>query len=373
MSQGKLLFLATEDWFFRTHFLPLARRAREDGYDVVIATRNTGALEGIEGFRLVSHQFERGALLPWQIGRQIAEFSALLSQERPTLVHAIGLKSIVLLLLTGARDFGRVLAVTGQGYFATGRALWRALARMRVRSLLRSAMDQPRTVLLVENAADASWIEGRRALRPERVVFIPGAGVNPQAFTTAPEPDGEEVVVGFTGRLIRSKGIDLAVEAVRRLRAEGLSISLRVAGGPDPENPEHFTAVELDRFRATPGVTLTGHVDDINAFWAACHISCVPSRGGEGLPRVLLEAAACGRPNVTSNTPGCIDFVRDGETGFVVPREDVAALTDALRRLASDRALRHAMGGAGRARIINGYTEAHAAAAAALAWQRARG
>src|SRR5690606_6717476 len=150
----------------------------------------------------------------------------------------------------------------------------------------------------------------------------------------SPEPSGDAIVVGVVTRLIRSKGVDLAVEAVRRLRAEGVNVALRIAGEADAENPGRVSAEEIARWRAQAGVEVLGRVTDVNGFWRHTHIACLPSRGGEGLARSLLEAAACGRPVVTSDTPGCADFVRHKETGLVVCSEDAAALADALRLLA---------------------------------------
>ncbi|MEZ5996640.1 MAG: glycosyltransferase [Hyphomonadaceae bacterium] len=169
---------------------------------------------------------------------------------------------------------------------------------------------------------------------------------------------------------MRSKGIDCAVEAIQHLRNAGVKISLRIAGTADPENPEHVPDETLEAWGRMPGVALVGRVCDISAFWAGVHIACLPSRGGEGLPRTLLEASACARPIVTTDAPGCADFVVPGETGLVVPRGDVVALAAALRRLCKDSALRGRMGLAGRSRVVGGYTEQHCAEQAASAWER---
>jgi glycosyltransferase involved in cell wall biosynthesis len=224
-------------------------------------------------------------------------------------------------------------------------------------------------VLLVENDADRAWVDPGGALGDARVLRMPGAGVDATLFPATPEPAGP-IVVGIVSRLVRSKGVDLAVAAAQRLRASGLPIVLRVAGEPDADNPGRVDAAELARWGATPGVELCGRTDDIAGFWRSAHIACLPSRGGEGLPRSLLEAAACGRPIVTTATPGCADFVIGDETGLIVPCEDDAALAVALARLASDGVLRQRLGAAGRARVLAGYTEAHAAAIASEAWRR---
>lgn len=369
MTRPKLLFLITEDWFFRSHFMPMARRAIADGYEVVVAARMSGALRDVEGLRLIDTPYARGSLTPWILIPQILHLRALLKRERPDIVHAIALKPIALLLLCGRGDLARAFAITGRGFIAGFRSLRARILDWGLRQMLRRALRKPRTLLLVENEADRRWIDGDDSAPSENTVVLPGAGVDPDAYRPSPEPSGD-VVVGVVARLIASKGIDVAVEAVRRLRAQGLRIALRIAGDVDRENPDHVSAKTLARWRAIEGVSLLGKVTDVDAFWSQAHIACLPSRGGEGLPRSLLEAAACGRPIVTTNTPGCADLVRDGETGFVTPVGDVEALAAALKRLALDGEQRRAFGAAGRARIVAGFTETHVAEAAAAAWRR---
>ena len=98
---------------------------------------------------------------------------------------------------------------------------------------------------------------------------------------------------------------------------------------------------------------------DVADIWRRADIFVLASRGGEGLPRALIEAAACGRPLVVTDVPGNRDFVRDGVEGLLVPPDDPARLAEALARLASDADLRRRMGMAARQRVLSGYTESH--------------
>jgi glycosyltransferase involved in cell wall biosynthesis len=362
------MFLATEDWFVRSHFLPLLKRAVEEGYDVSAACRLSGSLADIEGVRLIDTPFARKSLMPWEVGRQLSHLNAIIAQEQPHIIHAIASKPIGLLLMSAANN-ARVFALTGRGYLGAKKSLVAGIAAERFRSMLRARLDDAKTMLLVENEADRGWVENGRALPDERVVLMPGAGVDPNVFVPTPEPPAPPLIVGVAARLVRSKGIDLAVDAVRTLRERGVNIELRIAGAVDPDNPDHVSESELTRWRSTPCVSLIGRVSDVNAFWAGAHIACLPSRGGEGLPRLLLEAAACGRPIVTTDVPGCADFVLHRQTGLVVPANNAGLLADAIAELAAEEQLRQRMGEAGRARVLAGYTERHAADAAASAWR----
>lgn len=365
MKRRKLLFLATEDWFVASHFLPLLRRAVADGFEVVVWARTSGALAGEPGVRIIKADFDRLTVLPWDFHRQSTALKRMLAEESPDVIHAIALKPILLLLQSGYKACGRVLALTGRGFLAAGAQPWKKLVGAQVRRSLQRAIAEPATVALVENVQDGSWIAGAEA--PERILPMPGAGVDPEVFAPSPEP-ARGIVVGVLSRLIRSKGVDLAVSAVAALRERGVDISLVIGGAADRQNPDCYSEAEIARWCATSGVELLGRVEDAPDFWRSVHIACLPSRGGEGLPRSLLEAAACGRPIVTSDAPGCGDFVAGDEIGLVAPREDVSALADALRRLALDAELRRRLGEAARAKILAGYTEAHAAAVAARAW-----
>lgn len=365
----KILFIVSEDWFFRSHFRALPRRAHLDGYEVVIAGRKSGAMDG-ENVRVLDVPFARGRVGLGSLSRQLPKLQTIVDAERPDIIHSFSLKSIALTMMLNTRGAGRAFALTGRGYLALPSAPgWAKFVGWCFRRFLRSELDKPRTVLVVENLADRRWVEGRRPLCDERVVLMPGAGVEPDFYCPAPEPVHAPIVVGVLARLIRSKGVDVAVNAVVRLRQRGLNITLRVAGQSDPENPEFVTDDELDRWRACDGVELVGQIKDVSLFWSGVHIACVPSRGGEGLPRALLEAAACGRPVVTTDAPGCGEVVSDG-AGLVVAHDNVDALALALHKLATDPALRQRQGEAARALIEAKYTSRHAANEAAKAWAR---
>jgi len=368
MNRPKLLFLATEDWFVRSHFEHLLHRAQEEGYDVSVAARISGALEHV-GVRLIPMQIDRASTL--SLWREAEAVRALLREERPALAHAIALRSVAALLL--APPLPAVFAVTGRGYLSQHRSPWaQAVLELAARGVRRRIKDGS-GVLLVENESDLAWVRGAEPSLPhDRVVLMPGAGVDVARYALRPEPAGKPVI-GVAARLVRSKGVDVAVEAVSLLRKEGFDLALRIAGAPDAGNPDSVSEEELARWRGREGIELLGHVGDITAFWAGSHIACLPSRGGEGLPRSLLEAAACGRPIVTTDTPGCADFVRRGDIGLAVEPENAAALAAGLRTLVRDADLRRAMGARARAHVEAHYTLKHAADAAAAAWRAAHG
>jgi len=157
--------------------------------------------------------------------------------------------------------------------------------------------------------------------------------------------------------MLWSKGVDLAVAAVRAARAEGAAVELSLYGAPDPSNPKAIPEATLRGWSREPGIAWHGATADVAGVWRDHHLCCLPSRGGEGLPRTLLEGAACGRAVVTTDVPGCRAFVRDGVEGRIVPPDDAARLAQVLVALSRAPALVANMGEAARARVLDGFTE----------------
>ncbi len=199
--------------------------------------------------------------------------------------------------------------------------------------------------------------------------MIGGAGVDPAAYRPQPLPPMPPLRVALVARMLWSKGIDVAVEAVRLARTQRAPVELDLYGAPDPSNRRAIAEATL-RDWSRDGVAWHGPTTDVAAVWASHHVACLPSRGGEGLPRTLLEAAACGRALVASDVPGCRSLVRDGVEGLLVPADDAPALAQALVRLSRDPALVAGLGTAARARIeAGGFTEAAVTEAVCALWR----
>ncbi|TQI74137.1 glycosyltransferase involved in cell wall biosynthesis [Bosea sp. AK1] len=360
MPRPKLLFVATEDWFFASHFLPMARAARELGFDVAVIARERNHRRVIEatGARLIGLEAERRSLDPRALFKQIGALKRLIAAERPDILHCIALKPIALAGLAGklAGVERRVYALTGLGFLGARQGVLAALARFAAISWLRGVIDGPQVRFLFENPDDPVTL-GLDPQDAAKVAIVGGAGVDPLILMPSPMPPAPPLKVALVARMLWSKGVDLAVEAVRLARAEGAKVALTIHGAPDPSNPKAIPEATLKEWAARPGITWGGPTRDIEGVWKAHHLCILPSRGGEGLPRTILEAAACGRAILTTDVPGCRSFVRDGQGGMVVPADDAAALARALVVLARAPGLVERMGDSARARLLDGHTE----------------
>jgi len=352
----RLLFVVTEDWYFLSHRLPMARAARAAGFEIHVATRVVDGATAIraEGFMLHPAPFVRGRISP--LGT-IATIRALRHVHRtvaPAIAHHVALQATVLGSLAAlGRSVSCVNALTGMGYTFTSSRAKAQLLRPIVGALLRILFNRPRQMVLVQNPNDRDSMLSL-GIAAERIALIPGSGVDVDAFQPMPEPQGPPTIA-FVGRLLDDKGIHTLIRAHRLLRQRGSNAELLLAGTPDPANPASVSERDAESWNREPGITWLGHVDDISALWARAHIAVLPSRR-EGLPKSLLEAAACGRPMIATDVPGCREIVLPGETGLLVPFDDVPALAEAIETLAASRELRARYGAAARRLAVERFS-----------------
>lgn len=353
----KLLYLVTEDWFFVSHFLPMAREARAMGFEVVVATRVREQATDIEaeGFRVVPLEGERRSLGPVEVVRAFTRIARIVRAERPDLVHCVALRMVALGAFAarcgGARRL--VLAPTGLGTLWSADSAVSHVARALLRVVIGKWLRGPQTRYLFENTDDAHEF----GLSGPEVTIVPGAGVDPNDFPPSPEPPAPPLKVAVVARMIAAKGIEDAVTAVRRARALGAAVELDLYGPPDPSNPRSCSEVELTTWSAEPGIAWRGRTADVAEVWRTHHVAMLLTWYREGVPRSLIEAAASGRPIVTTDSPGCRDLVRDHQEGRLVPLRDTEAAARALVELAADPELRKRLGQAAQKRFQNGYTE----------------
>lgn len=367
----KIFLVVSEDWIFLWHCLPIARAARDAGFDVVVATRITAHGDAIrkEGFRLRHLDVQRGSLSPLRDLHTIWSLWRLYREEQPSLVHNVAMKPIVYggvaARLAGVRHV--VSWVMGLGFVPASPRLTARLLRPLLLGALRWVLCARASVVLVQNPDDRAVI-ARLGVAPDRIAMIRGAGIDIERFAPAPEPDGP-VRVSLVARLIREKGIAEFVAAARAIHRQRDDVVFTLVGDPDEGSPSAVPVEQLRAWQAEGVVEWHGFTEDVPAVWAASHVAALPSFYGEGVPSSLIEAAACGRPIVATDMPGCREIARDGENALLVPPRDAGALAAAIGRLADDQPLRARLGAAGRRIAKQEFSDAQVAAETLALWR----
>lgn len=351
MNRPKLLFLVTEDWYFCSHRLSIAREALKQGYDVVIATRVDRHGEEIirAGCKLIPLRLERQSTNPMMELAAIAELIGIYRREKPDIVHHVALKPVLYgslaALLTGVPHV--VNALAGMGYAFISDRLKVRLLRSVLLATFRLLLNRPCSRLILQNQDDCDMFLRFRLVSKERVRLIRGAGVDTVTYRPTPEPSGVPVVV-LPSRMLWDKGVGEFVEAAKLLQGRGVNARFVLVGDTDPHNPAAIPTEQLKAWNSDGAVSWWGRHDDMPAVFSLSHLVCLPSYR-EGLPKALLEAASCGRPIVTTDANGCREVVRHGENGLLVPVKNAADLADALQCLIENSELRQRMGAKGRA------------------------
>ncbi len=344
----RLLYLVSEDWYFLSHRLPMARAAQSAGYEVHVATRVADGAAAItaEGFKLHPITWRRGSTNPLQFLAAVVKVRRLYRDIAPDLVHQVALWPSVVGSLAGLElPMARLSALAGLGYAFTSQTVAARIVRGLLRVALRIILQRPNSTVLVQNPDDRAAMLAI-GIAAEHLFLIPGSGVDTDALTPLPEPEGE-VTAAYVGRLLDDKGVRTLVRAHERLAEQGRPLRLLIAGEPDPANPASIPAQTIEDWRKRAGIVMLGRVAEIRDVWAAAHIAVLPSRR-EGLPKTLLEAAACGRAIVATDVPGCREIAVAGENALLVPPDDPVALANALARMAADPVMRRRFGAAGR-------------------------
>lgn len=358
-----LLYLVTEDWYFLSHRLPMALAAQRAGYEVHVATRINKDAAAIEayGFGLHPLRWRRGSFNPFDLAAIVYSVRRLYQRLKPDLVHHVALQPALIGSLAAlGLPVMRVNALAGLGFAFTSGTGKARLLRPMLSVVVRSLMSGSRSTVLVQNPDDRALAESI-GIAPAQIHLIPGSGVDTDHLTPLPEP-GEPVTLGYVGRLLKDKGLGTLLLAHERLTGRGANICLLVAGQCDPANPASFSEAEVDRWRRQSNVEMLGQVADIRDVWRRAHIAVLPSRR-EGLPKSLLEAAACGRPIVATDVPGCREIARADVDALLVPPDDPAALAAAIERLAGDAELRRRYGAQARKIVEGEFSSEHVGAA----------
>lgn len=348
--KNKLLFIVNNPEFFLSHRLPVARAAKDKGYEVHVATAAGKSVNAIESDGFIHHilPLSRSGTNPFQEAISFLSIFKLFLKIRPDITHLVTIKPVLYGSIAArlVRPKGVVAAVSGLGTIFIAGSFKRKLLKLFIKPLYKFAFGCRNLIVIFQNPDDKKTLKSITPLSEEQCVMIPGSGVDLSEYSYITEPSGTPVIA-MASRLLKDKGVFEYVEAAEILKNKGVMARFLLIGDMDRGNPSSVTENDISLWEQNGAVELYGYRKDIASLFSEVNIVVLPSYR-EGMPKVLLEAAAAGRAVVTTDTPGCRDAVIEGKTGILVPLRDSFAIAGALEYLISNPEIRKNFGIEGR-------------------------
>ncbi|MFQ3248838.1 MAG: glycosyltransferase involved in cell wall biosynthesis [Glaciecola sp.] len=351
MYKKKLLFIVNVDWFFISHRLPIALAAIEKGYEVHLACGITKRKNELERLGVIVHPVSlsrSGTTIIKEI-KVIKEMNAVVKKVSPDVVHLVTIKGAIYggLVTRFKKIRVRVASISGLGFVFIDEGIKARVIRFLVTKLYRVALKSPNTRVIFQNENDKCIFVKNKIIEPNQSLIIRGSGIDLEAYKYLPEPSGKKVIM-FLARLLKDKGLVEFCDAASALKKLGFTGKFVLVGDIDLDNPNSITQAELNNYVEAGVVEHWGFSDKVSKVIAKSHIMVLPSYR-EGLPKSLIEAAACGRAVITTDVPGCRDAITPNETGLLIPVKSHHALVDAIQTLCDNNDARIEMGQKGRA------------------------
>jgi len=349
----KILFVVNVDWFFASHRMDLGKAALREGYEVHIATTVTEnkIICNQEGFIVHDIYMKRSSINPFHIFRYFLDLIKTINLIRPNIVHLITIKPVLIggLALKFCNVPAVVFAISGMGYVFIGKKTYHKFLRYVSSIIYRLALNHSNSIVICQNKDDQNLVKNLTNLPYSKFILIKGSGVDINKFSYSKLPSTIPIVM-FPSRILVDKGVMEFIEAAK-LTVNSTSFNLParfvVVGMVDTENQASLKLSDLMELEKNKIIEYWGHKNNMEKILPQSSIIVLPSYR-EGLPKVLSEAAACGRPIITTNVPGCREVIENNISGLLVPAKDSKKLSEAIMKLLLDRDLSSSFGKAGR-------------------------
>ena len=344
---SKILIIVNRAEFLLSHRYEICLEIIQRGYELhIISPPNSNVVPQFfqDGMHHHPVDFFDDSLMPHKLFSTTYEIIKIIKKINPDLVHSIAMKSVVCggIATRICNTSSVVSSIAGLGLvFSSGQFKY-CVVRKILRYVLSFCFTHNNHVVIMQNDNDKNILKNSGVLSKAKVHLIRGSGVNLDVFKFTPEPNGIPIVL-FASRLITEKGLGDLVTAVKILQSQNIKLRLLVAGVPDPMSPNPIPEDVLHDWSQSGLIERLGFQSEMQNLISECNIFCFPSFYGEGVPKVLLEAASCGRPVITTDHPGCRDAI-NSDTGMLVPINKPHALAMSLKILIEDDLLRLKMG-----------------------------
>lgn len=348
----KILFVVNCPRFFLSHRAAVAESAKRNGYSVHVATCKDEVIDQINGKGFTHHEipFSRSGQNPFIELKTVVKLLVLFRKVRPDIVHLVTIKPMLYggLVNRLSLDVPLVGAVSGLGTTFTSYSILGRFRRFLIKRLYSFALGCQSVKVIFQNPDDKSALLDSGVVNEKNTALIRGSGVDLKEYQVLPEPKGDKTQVVMAARLLIEKGVYEFYKAAELLASRNVPVEMKLIGTPDPGNPKSLPESEFNSWKEKSFIEILGFRNDIAKQYANANIVCLPSYYGEGLPKSLVEAAACGRVIVTTDSPGCNYAIENGVSGVLISPKDHIALADAIEELVKNTEKRQQMGKAGR-------------------------
>lgn len=363
MKPSRLLYVINVDWYFSLHWQSRALAAKREGYEVHVATNFSdekvkARLQSL-GFKCHQISLLRKSYNPFKFFLSFYDIWKTIRVVKPNIVHSVTLKpNLVSVCLSAFSRKATVASVTGLGIiFSSNQAGFNVL-RQAILFWFRLFSRHDRLIYLFENGEDRERFNRAHVSTPEQLQVIAGAGVDTSHYAyRASEPESVPFTILFAARLLKDKGLEVLIQAANCLRGKGIGVQLFVAGITDSDARNAISINQIEHWHQQGMITWLGRLEDVRPVMANSHVVALPTTYGEGVPRVLIEAASVGLPIIASDVAGCRDIVKHGINGILVQPNCAESLANALQQLSSSRDLRVRMGKEGRRLVEEVFAE----------------
>lgn len=331
----RIVYIVNVDWFFISHRLPIALEALKQGYEVYIFAKDTGKMEYLKslGINIYPINLERGSINPFQSLKLLLDLKERITSIQPDVVHLVTIKPVLIggLAAILAKVPSIVYAISGLGFIFTNTMLKAKILRLGIIPLYRLALSAKNKKVIVQNLDDLRILRQYVSIPESQTVLIPGSGVDLQQFDIQSLPLRNKIVL-MACRLLADKGVYEFHQSVLLLKERYPDVRFVLVGGIDPDNPASLTEQELNEWVQKGDLEWWGHQSNMPEVLSQATVVVLPSYR-EGMPKVLLEAQALGRPIVTTDVPGCREAIENNKTGFLVTVKDEQSLANAIEKL----------------------------------------
>ena len=348
VKKPKIVFFITEDWYFVSHRLPIAIESIKKGFDVYLVTKKTGSKSKIieaHGIKVININISRGEISPISDAKVLIKLILILKKIRPEILHAVAMKPIL---------YGNIASVilriphcissfAGLGYVFISKSIKAKFVGYVLKRFFRLFLNRNSSSIIFQNKDDFKFMIDGGVIKEDRAIIIRGSGVDGRIFRFTKENNETKNIV-LASRLLWDKGIKEFVNASKIIKQNKIkNLRFILVGEIDNQNPAAIKEKELLSWEEKKIIEWWGYRNDINNIYKDCNIVCLPSYR-EGLPKALIEAAACGRAIITTDVPGCREIVQDGYNGLLVPKKNAQLLAESILELIKNDSLRNTMG-----------------------------